>query len=116
HLVDLVGAAGERAADHQKDPFGAEPPGFLGDAFGGRPAEEHRLHLPEDDLSRAQHGPAPPRLRRSRYRNLLGRIKVRHICATGLWSKPRPSSGCRKLRPITSVNSSSSTTTSGSKE
>jgi hypothetical protein len=50
------------------------------------------------------------------YRNFVGRIRVRHICATGLLSKPSPSFGCLKLRPITSVNSSSSTTTLGSNE
>jgi len=53
---------------------------------------------------------------RGGYRYFVGRINVRHICATGLLSKPSPSFGCLKLRPITSVNSSSSTTTSGSNE
>ena len=50
------------------------------------------------------------------HRNFVGRISVRHICATGLLSKPSPSFGCLKLRPMISVNSSSSTTTSGSNE
>ena len=38
---------------------------------------------------------------------------MRHICADGLLSQPSPSFGCLKLRPMMSVNSSSSTTTSG---
>lgn len=50
------------------------------------------------------------------YRYFAGRIIARHICATGLLSNPRPSSGWRKLRPIMSVNSSSSTCTLGSNE
>ena len=50
------------------------------------------------------------------YRYFAGRIIARHMCATGLLSKPRPCSGWRKLRPITSVNSSSSTFASGSNE
>ncbi len=50
------------------------------------------------------------------YRYFAGRIIARHICATGLLSKPRPCSGWRKLRPIMSVNSSSSTCTLGSNE
>ena len=50
------------------------------------------------------------------YNALVGRIRVRHMCATGLLSKPSPSLGCLKLRPITSVKSSRSTTTSGSNE
>ena len=50
------------------------------------------------------------------YRYFAGRIIARHICATGLLSKPRPSFGWRKLRPMMSVNSSSSTCTFGSNE
>ena len=41
---------------------------------------------------------------------------ARHIWATGLLSKPRPCSGWRKLRPMMSVNSSSSTCTFASNE
>lgn len=39
-------------------------------------------------------------------RKLLGQIMVRHMCATGEPSNPRPSAGCRKFRPTTSANSS----------
>ena len=46
----------------------------------------------------------------------VGQIIVRHIWATGLPSKPRPSFGCLKLRPMMSSKSSSSTWTLGSKE
>src|SRR5579863_7727976 len=52
----------------------------------------------------------------SGYRYFAGRIIARHICATGLLSKPSPCSGWRKFRPITSVNSSSSTFAFGSNE
>ena len=50
------------------------------------------------------------------YRYFAGRIIARHMCATGLLSKPSPCSGRRKLRPMMSVNSSSSTCTLGSNE
>ena len=50
------------------------------------------------------------------YRYSAGRIIARHMCATGLLSKPSPCSGWRKLRPMMSVNSSSSTCTLGSNE
>src|SRR5262249_58983983 len=43
-----------------------------------------------------------------RYRKLFGQIRVRHMCAVGEPSKPRPSLGSLKLRPITSVNVSGS--------
>jgi tripartite-type tricarboxylate transporter receptor subunit TctC len=49
------------------------------------------------------------------YRNFVGQMMVRHMCAVGLPSKPRPSFGCLKLRPTTSVNSSRLTRTAGSK-
>src|SRR5438105_14065805 len=42
-------------------------------------------------------------------------MMVRHMCAEGLASQPSPSFGCLKWRPTTSVNSSSSTVTFGSK-
>lgn len=50
-----------------------------------------------------------------RYRYRVGHMTVRHMCADGLSSRPSPSSGCLKFRPTMSVNSSSSTCTSGSK-
>src|SRR6185437_15789082 len=50
------------------------------------------------------------------HRKLLGQIIVRHMCATGDPSNPRPSFGCRKFRPTTSSNSSNETTTFGSNE
>ena len=40
----------------------------------------------------------------SSQRYFVGRRMVRHMCATGLLSKPRPSSGCLKLRPTMSMN------------
>jgi GST-like protein len=48
---------------------------------------------PRDDLGRFR-----------RYRKLCGQIMVRHICATGELSKPKPSLGCLKCRPMMSVN------------
>lgn len=36
------------------------------------------------------------------YKNLVGQMIVRHMWATGLLSKPRPSSGWRKWRPMMS--------------
>src|SRR6185369_3941077 len=54
--------------------------------------------------------------RQSAYRKLCGQIIVRHMCATGDPSKPSPSFGCLKFRPITSSNSPSSTVTAGSNE
>ena len=47
-------------------------------------------------------------------RYFVGIMMVRHMCAEGLASQPSPSFGCRKWRPTTSVNSSSSTLTFGS--
>jgi len=43
------------------------------------------------------------------YRYFAGRIIARHKCATGLLSNPNPYFGCRKLRPMMSVNSSAVT-------
>jgi hypothetical protein len=51
-----------------------------------------------------------------RYRKRVGQFRVRHMCEAGVLSKPKPSFGCLKLRPMMSVNSSRSTTASGSKE
>ena len=45
-----------------------------------------------------------------------GQIIVRHMCATGEPSKPRPSAGCLKFLPSMSSNSSKSTVTFGSTE
>ena len=65
HFGDLVGRAVERAADHQKDPLGTEPPRLLGEGLGGGLAEHHRLHRAEGDASRAQHDqPTSPRVRK----------------------------------------------------
>ena len=49
-------------------------------------------------------------------RYFVGRRIVRHMCEVGLLSKPRPSSGCLKLRPTMSMNGSQLTTALGSKE
>src|SRR5437867_3658108 len=68
------------------------------------------------DVDHAGPGGPPPGVPRAvAYRYLVGHMMVRHMWADGLSSKPRPSSGCLKCRPTTSVNSSSSTCTSGSK-
>src|ERR1700683_5671028 len=58
----------------------------------------------------------PKRLRRPLYRNRVGHISVRHICADGEVSKPRPSFGCLKLRPTMSTKSSRLTLAFGSNE
>ena len=50
------------------------------------------------------------------YKYFVGQLIVRHMWADGESSKPRPSFGCLKLRPMTSVNSSSSTLSVGSNE
>ena len=50
------------------------------------------------------------------YRNRVGHISVRHICADGELSKPRPSFGCLKLRPMMSTKSSRLTLAFGSNE
>ena len=50
------------------------------------------------------------------YKNRVGQRIVRHIWAEGLLSRPRPSFGCRKLRPMISTKSSSSTLAFGSNE
>ena len=47
--------------------------------------------------------------RRNAYRNRVGRISVRHMCADGLESQPSPSLGWRKLRPTMSTKSLMST-------
>src|SRR3984893_5109555 len=85
------------------------------------PAADYNLNLSSHKIiggrrapSERAFGRAASRLRSQRYR--VGRIRVRHICADGLLSQPSPSLGCLKLRPMISVNSSSSTTTSGSNE
>ena len=48
------------------------------------------------------------------YRNRVGHMMVRHMCADGLLSKPRPSFGCLKWRPMMSTKSSRLTLASGS--
>ncbi len=50
------------------------------------------------------------------HKNRVGHIRVRHICADGELSKPRPSSGCLKLRPMMSTKSLRSTLALGSNE
>ena len=65
---------------------------------------------------RRRHRPDDGRLRRHRpltnlfspQSELFGQIMVRHMCATGEPSKPSPSSGSRKCRPMTSVKISGS--------
>ena len=54
--------------------------------------------------TRLPHPPAADDLLSSHYRKLCGQIMVRHMCATGELSKPRPSSGCLKCLPMMSVN------------
>src|ERR1700719_2733646 len=84
------------------------------------PAADYNLNLSSHKIievgarSERAFGRAAHRLQAQRYR--VGRIRVRHICADGLLSQPSPSLGCLKLRPMISVNSPSSTTTSGSNE
>ena len=55
-LVDLVGRAVERAADHQEDPAGSPPRRLLGDRLGRRPAKLHRFHRAKGDAAFPQHG------------------------------------------------------------
>jgi hypothetical protein len=50
------------------------------------------------------------------YRKRVGHSIVRHICADGLLSRPSPSLGCLKCRPMISVKSSRSTLALGSNE
>src|SRR5262245_14589611 len=50
------------------------------------------------------------------YKNRVGQFNVRHMCEDGVLSQPSPSLGWRKLRPMMSVNSSSSTFALGSNE
>jgi hypothetical protein len=50
------------------------------------------------------------------YKNRVGHISVRHMCADGELSKPSPSFGCLKLRPMMSTKSLRSIFASGSKE
>src|SRR5262245_45094338 len=50
------------------------------------------------------------------HRNRVGHKIVRHICADGLLSRPRPSYGCLKLRPMMSTKSSRLTLAFGSNE
>src|SRR6478735_525855 len=50
------------------------------------------------------------------HKNRVGHKIVRHICAEGLLSRPRPSLGCLKLRPMMSTKSSRLTLALGSNE
>jgi len=50
------------------------------------------------------------------HKNRVGHISVRHMCDDGVLSRPRPSFGCLKLRPMMSTKSSRSTLASGSNE
>src|SRR5262245_38872103 len=50
------------------------------------------------------------------HKNRFGHIMVRHMCDAGELSKPRPSSGWRKLRPTMSTKSSRFTFMFGSNE
>ena len=51
----------------------------------------------------------------SPHKKLFGQIMVRHICATGLWSKPSPSPGWLNSAAMMSSNSSIFGLVSGSK-
>jgi hypothetical protein len=53
-------------------------------------------------------GPSLSRSAILRQRKLFGQIMVRHMCAVGEPSKPNPSSGSLKWRPMMSVNISGS--------
>ena len=55
-------------------------------------------------------------LRWGAYRNRVGHIMVRHMCADGLLSRPSPSLGCLKLRPMMSTKSPRLTLAFGSNE
>src|SRR4029450_3373930 len=50
-------------------------------------------------------------IKRQRY--FVGRRIVRHMCEVGLLSKPKPSSGCLKVRPTMSMKGSQLTTAVG---
>jgi tripartite-type tricarboxylate transporter receptor subunit TctC len=52
----------------------------------------------------------------NRHKNRVGHINVRHMCDDGVLSKPKPSFGCLKLRPMISTKSSRLTLALGSKE
>jgi Tripartite tricarboxylate transporter family receptor len=52
----------------------------------------------------------------NRHKNRVGHINVRHMCDDGVLSKPKPSFGCLKWRPMMSVKSSRLTTALGSNE
>src|SRR5262249_54349280 len=56
------------------------------------------------------------RIRRLCHKNRVGQRIVRHICAEGLLSRPRPSFGCLKFRPMMSTKSSRLTLAFGSNE
>ena len=57
-----------------------------------------------------------PKFDHKDYRKRVGHSMVRHICADGLLSRPSPSLGCLKWRPMISVKSSRSTLALGSNE
>jgi len=63
-------------------------------------------------LNRSRHS----QIRRLRHKNRVGQRIVRHICAEGLLSRPRPSFGCLKFRPMMSTKSSRLTLAFGSNE
>src|SRR5262249_809271 len=50
------------------------------------------------------------------HKNRVGHISVRHMCDDGVLSKPSPSFGCLKLRPMMSTKLSRLTTALGSNE
>src|SRR5262245_32859176 len=50
------------------------------------------------------------------HKNRVGHISVRHMCDDGVLSKPSPSFGCLKLRPMMSMKSSRLTLALGSNE
>ena len=67
-------------------------------------------------IERAGDAEGRPRLNQRRnYSGVSGLAIVRHMCATGLLSLPRPSFGCLKWRPMMSMNGSIDTTAFGSK-
>src|SRR5215471_7170062 len=78
----------------------------------GHPSRRPRFaRAPQDEV-----GVCCTSQRQATHKNRVGQLSVRHMCEEGVLSQPSPSFGCRKLRPIMSVNSSSSTLALGSNE
>ena len=72
--------------------------------------------LRENAIKRTTQGGDDVEASSAPYKNRVGHISVRHMCDDGVLSRPRPSFGCLKLRPMMSTKSSRSTLASGSNE